>query len=50
MPWRIEPKEANTVSLNLALASVAPGPYRLMVSATGGEDGAANREVRIRVR
>ena len=50
IPWRIEPMAASTVALALPLSSVAPGAYRLTVSATGGEDVAANREVRIRVR
>jgi hypothetical protein len=50
VPWRLEPQGASTVSLSLPLANVAPGPYRLMVSATGGEDVAANREVRLRVK
>lgn len=50
VPWRVEPMGTSTVSLSLPLASVMPGPYRLMVSASGGEDVAATREVRIRVK
>lgn len=50
LPWTVEPNGSNTVSLNLPLAAVAPGPYRLIVSATGDADVAAHREVRIRVK
>jgi hypothetical protein len=49
LPWRLEPMAANTVTLALPLSSVAPGAYRLIVSAAGGQDVAAGREVRIRV-
>ena len=50
LPWRLEPGPANTVTLALPLATVVPGAYRLRVAATGGDDVAAAREVRIRVR
>jgi hypothetical protein len=50
VPWRLEPGPANTVTLALPLSGVAPGAYRLIVSATGGADVAVNREVRIRVK
>ena len=49
LPWRLEPIAATTVTLALPLSAVAPGAYRLLVSATGGKDVAANREVRIRI-
>jgi hypothetical protein len=49
LPWRIEPRATSTVTMSLPLAAIAPGPYRLIVSATGGEDVAATREVRVRV-
>lgn len=49
LPWAIEPMAPATMTLQLPLKGIAPGPYRLVVSATGGEDVAANREVRIRV-
>jgi len=49
LPWAIEPMALATMTLELPLKDIAPGPYRLIVSATGGADVAANREVRIRV-
>jgi VWFA-related protein len=49
LPWRLEPGAATMVTLGLPLAGVAPGPYRLLVSATGGADVAVNQEARIRV-
>lgn len=50
LPWRIEPRAVGTVTLKLPLAEVRAGAYRLVASATGGDDVAADREVRIRVR
>ncbi len=49
LPWTLAPMAAGVVTLRLPLTGIAPGPYRLVVSATGGQDIAAKREVRIRV-
>jgi VWFA-related protein len=50
VPWSLESSAPGGVALRLPLAGIAPGPYRLVVSATGGQDVAATREVRIRIR
>jgi VWFA-related protein len=48
-PWAIAPGAPGAVALRLPLAGIAPGAYRVVVSATSGQDVAAHREVRIRV-
>jgi hypothetical protein len=56
-PWQIASMAPGTVTLGLPLSAVAPGPYRLLVSASASGDAAAagerveaSQEVRIRVR
>lgn len=53
-PWSVQPMAPGTVTMNMPLADVLPGAYRLVVSTpnSSGDATAApvSREVRIRVR
>jgi len=52
-PWTVEPTAPGTVTLEMPLADVPPGAYRLVVSVPDGgasTSPAIAREVRVRVR